>query len=299
MRTLGPVAALLVTLLGSTPASAQCFGPICRPWGTGVRLSFYVAPFYPPVVSYYSTWSTVYVGPRVIPVPVPVPAEEPSFADGIDLAALRERLSREQADREIADRVARGRVDQAVKRGEFVVFEPGKELPKKPAAKPAAVPKPQAPQPPADPAALARFHLHRGQEAFDAGELGRATERLTAAVAADPTLGTAHFQLAQLRLARGQYADAVDAIRSGMKNVRDWANAPFRPNALYAIRPKEQAEDLADLKAALDANPADATLTFLYAHHLWFANDRDKATELFRKLKDRVSEPELVEPFLK
>jgi thioredoxin-like negative regulator of GroEL len=165
--------------------------------------------------------------------------------------------------------------------------------------RPAAAVKPTEPRSPTDPAGLARFQLLKGQEAFDAGELGRATERLTAAVAADPTLAAAHFKLAQVRLARGQYAEAVDAIRDGMKNVADWPNAKVRVDTLYAMNPKRLAADVGDLKAALEAAPTDSTLTFLYAHHLWFSGDRATATELFRKLDGKVKEKELVEPFLK
>ena len=187
------------------------------------------------------------------------------------------------------DAVAKGRVEAAVKGGGLVVFEPGKPPPAKPAPPPARIPDAPPPpaakpadKPPTDPAALAKYHLRRGQEAFDAGELGRATERLAAAVATDPKLSEAAFKLAQVRTARGQYAEAVDAIRGGMKANPDWAKTAFRPHDLYALRPQRQAADESELLAAHAAAPADPTLTFLAAHQKWCAGDRAAAGELFK-----------------
>lgn len=319
MRTIAPVATLLVTLISTAPAPAQCLGPVCRPFGTGLRVNVWLGPAFPPPYYYGYGYSTVYWNAWVAPPVLAVPLARPSpgvfeFADdvptsgGVDLAALRKKLARDREVDEQADRLAKGRVDEATRKGEFVVFEPGKAVVKRPDVPPAKIPdaplKPVAvavkpvEKLPIDPAGLARFQLLKGQEAFDAGELGRATERLAAAVAADPALTAAHFKLAQVRLARGQYSEAVDAIRDGMKNVRDWPSVRVRVDDLYAINPKRLATDVADLKAALEASPNDTTLTFLYAHHLWFSGDRAAATELFRKLDGKVKESELVEPFL-
>jgi thioredoxin-like negative regulator of GroEL len=100
-------------------------------------------------------------------------------------------------------------------------------------------------------------------------------------------------------MARGQYAEAVDAIRTGIKSVPNWPEQKFRASDLYLANPKRLASDVADLKAAMAAAPTDSTLSFLYAHHLWFSGEKEKATELFAKLKDKVKEKELVEPFVK
>lgn len=313
MRTIAPVAALFAAILAA-PAPAQCFAPACRPLVPAVRVGLWFGPAYPsPYYAYGYGYSTVYwntwVAPPVAAVPLPPSLGSFEFADdvptagGVDLAALRQKMARQQDD----EAKARGRVDDAVKRGDFVVFEPGKAVAKRPDVPPAKIPDaPAKPvpaksqeKPPTEPAALARFQLLKGQEAFDAGELGRATERLAAAVAADPTLAAAHFKLAQVRVARGQYPEAMDAIRDGMKNVANWPNAAVRADDLYATNPKRQAADVADLKAALDAAPNDSTLTFLYAHQLWFSGDRAAATELFRKLEGKVKEKALVEAFLR
>lgn len=315
MRPIAPVAALLITLGSAAQAPSQCLGPICRPWGTGLSVNVWVGPRFPPAY-FYSGYTTTYwnawVAPPVYAVPLaPPPPGVIEFADvptagGVDLAALRRKLAGDRVADDQADRLAKARVDEATRKGQFVVFEPGKAVAKRPEVPPVKLPdapprpvaaKPQE-KPPTDPAGLARFQLLKGQEAFDAGELGRATERLAAAGVADPTLAAAHFKLAQVRVARGQYAEAVDAIRDGMNSVPNWPNVRVRVDDLYAVNPNRLAADVADLKAALDASPADSTLTFLYAHHLWFSGEREKATELFRKLDGKVKDKELVEPFL-
>ena len=297
--------AVLMVVLGATSSQAQCFGGYCRPFASGVRVSVFAAPYFPPSYSYgysYYSWYT-FAPPPVVAFPLAPPRGSFEFADdtptggGVDLAALRQKLAKERD----AEERAKGRVDSAVKNGDLVVFEPGKPLPKRAEVPPVKIP--DAPKVadklPVEPAALAKFHLRRGQEAFDAGEFGRATERFAAAVAANPKLSEAAFKLAQVRAARGQYAEAVDAIRDGMKANPDWASANFRPADLYALNPKRQATDVAELKAAWEAAPADTTLSFLLAHQTWFAGDHAGATELFRKLDGKVKERELVEPFLK
>jgi cytochrome c-type biogenesis protein CcmH/NrfG len=310
MRT---VAAAALVLALSAPASAQCFAPGFG-WGFGfggprAYLNVWGGPVLPPPVwgfGYGYSYSAVYVNPWVVappvmPVPLaPVPpgvftiADDPPASGGVDLVALRQKLAREREDEITAEQRARAKVNAAVKNGELVVFEPGKPLAKRVEVPPAKVPD-------APPVVAAKppgvNHMQRGQAAFDAGELGRATEQFAAAVAADPKLGEAHFNLAQVRLARGQYAEAVDAIRTGMKNVPNWPEQKFRASDLYLTQPKRLAADVADLKAAMAAAPTDSTLSFLYAHHLWFSGEREKAGELFAKLNDKVKEKELVEPF--
>jgi tetratricopeptide (TPR) repeat protein len=304
-------AALLVSLVVALPASAQCFGPVCG-WGfggPGVHFGGWVRPVWG--FGYGYSYSAVYYNPWVIappPVAIPlrptpgvftIPYDDTPLSGGVDLAELRKKLTRNQEAERQADAMAKAKVDAAVKAGEFVVFEPGKAPPKRAEVPPPQLPDSPKPAPPADPKAIARLYLQRGQSAFDAGELGRATERFAAAVAADPTLGDTHFNLAQVRIARGQYAEAMDAIREGVKRLPDWADARFRADELYLAHPKRQATDVADLKAAMEASPTDTTLAFLYAHHLWFAGDKAKAGELFRTLKDKVKDQEVLSPFVK
>ncbi len=297
MRTPIP-AALLVSLVVALPSSAQCFTPVCG-WG-------FARPVWGYGFSYGYSYSAVYVNPWVIAPPLvavpmrPTPGvftipDDVPTSGGVDLLALRQKLAREQQ----ADELAKANVAAAVRAGEFVVFEPGKAPPKRVEVPPPQVPDSPKPAPPTDPKSLARLHLQRGQAAFDAGELGRATERFATAVAADPTLGEAHFNLVQTRIARGQYAEAMDAVRAGIKSVPGWVDSRFRADDLYLANPKRLAADVADLKAAMDANPTDGTLAFLYAHHLWFGGERVKAKELFVTLKGKVKETELVQAFVK
>ncbi len=296
---------MLVSLIVALPASAQCFAPVCG-WGfvgPGVHFGGWVRPVWG--FGYGYSYSTVYYSPWVVAPPLvamplrptpgvfTVPYDDTPTSGGVDLSALRQKLAREQE----AEQRAKANVAAAVKAGEFVVFEPGKPPPKRAEVPPPQVPDAPKPAIPTDPKALARWHLQRGHTAFDAGELGRATERFATAVAADPTLSEAHFKLVQVRIARGQYAEAMDAVRAGMKSVPGWVDSRFRADELYLANPKRLATDVADLKAAMDANPTDGTLAFLYAHHLWFSGDKAKAKELFGTLKDKVKEKDLVEAF--
>ena len=88
--------------------------------------------------------------------------------------------------------------------------------------------KPQPPEPPApvpvlvdrpeaDPAAESARQVRLAKAAFAAGEYGHAADHLERAIKAKPDDPQPHALTAQVRLAAGQYADAVTAIQNGMK----------------------------------------------------------------------------------
>lgn len=270
-------------ILTAPPLFAQGF---CHPIG----FRFWGPPVVPPL------W---WWGPPVIVVPPPVvfvPQPALGFFPAEPLAA-----SRAEDD----ERWAAVRVDAAVKRGDLLVVEPnggGIKLAGaiKPALpKPAELPRPNLiPDLPKDPAELAAFHVCRAKQAFEAGELGRATERLQAAIAAKPNLPRPHFLLAQVWAARGRYAEAMTAIRAGLKLDPNWPDAKFTPAEFYGTGVGRMATDWADLRAALAASPDDPTLVFLVGYHRWFTGERAEAVELFRRVKAEAKDAAAVEPFL-
>ena len=151
---------------------------------------------------------------------------------------------------------------------------------------------------PKDPKQAAVFHVTTARTAFAAEEYGRATERLADAIAADPADPLAYFLLAQVRTARGEYAEAVTAIRDGMKRAPDWPATGFRIRELYGKNPRRFDEHLVELRRASDARPDDATLAFLMGYHLWFLGERGDAAKLFRKAVGKVKDGGVIDRFL-
>jgi len=193
---------------------------------------------------------------------------------------------------------AEARVNAAVERGDLVVIKPGKavvaRVPDPPAkAKPPVTLDP--PKPPADPKALAAFRVATGRAAFAAGEYGRAADRFRAAAPTDPL---AFFLLAQARTARGEYAEAVAAVRDGMGILPDWPRSRFRIVDVYGDRREPLADHLTALRAAATAQAVDPAARFLYAYHLWFAGERAAAVKVFRALSPTVKDNAVIERFL-
>jgi tetratricopeptide (TPR) repeat protein len=158
---------------------------------------------------------------------------------------------------------------------------------------------PKKDEPPPGPAEQAMALVRSAQEAFEAGELGRATERLIAAIGVQPDTPLPYFLLAQVRTARGEYIEAVEAIRTGMNRAPDWPTTKFQLTDFYGSKPARLAADWAELTKALEANPDHPTLQFLEAYHLWFLGERDRATALFQKLALKIRDSEVVERFLR
>ena len=172
------------------------------------------------------------------------------------------------------DDYAPARVDAAVKRGDLRVFKPGERI--VPAA--AAIP---LQKPPVEAKGLAAFLVQQARESFEQEQIGRAAERLRAAIALQPKQAKWHFWLAQAHVARGEYAEAVLAIRAGMALEPDWPTQPFDWKELYGPRIAALAGDFAELKANASAHPGDTGLQFALGCYEWFAGNRRAALKLF------------------
>ncbi len=182
------------------------------------------------------------------------------------------------------------------------VNPPPKEKPKPPVEeKPKEPPVPQPPRPPrpeADPRAESARQRQLGQDAFAAGEYGRAAQRFRQATRVNPTDSLAYFLLAQAEVALGKYDAAVAAIQDGMPLDPDWPSSPFRPVTLYGDNVTDLPEHLQALEDALTRHTDDPALLFLTAYVLWFDGRRDEARPLFERAAAVAADPSFGERFL-
>jgi hypothetical protein len=164
------------------------------------------------------------------------------------------------------------------------VKPPMKEKPKEPPPdKPKEPQPPRPPRPAADPGAESARQRELGQDAFAAGEYGRAAQRFRQAAQVNPNDALAYFLLAQAEFALGKYDAAVAAVEAGLRLDPDWPSAPFRPVTLYGDNVTDLPEHLSALEDALARHPDDAALLFLSAYELWLDGRRDAARPLFER----------------
>ena len=260
------VAAVAFILDGSTASAQVFYGPVGYSsafyhygyqgrnfsFGRGYR---YAAPVY--------GYSQFYIPPPVVIV-VPPP-----------ILRMREPLPVNERFPTVDD-FAPARVDAAVKRGDFLVVKPGERV---------APPPVPLPKPPVEPKALAAFLIKQAREAFEQEQIGRAGERVRAAIALQPKDAQLHFWLTQVHVARGEYPEAFAALRSGLALEPDWPVAPFDLKNLYGPRAAALVVDLAELNAIRTANPGDLGLAFVAGVHEWFSGNRRAAATLFERAK--------------
>ncbi|MDB5308978.1 MAG: tetratricopeptide repeat protein [Gemmataceae bacterium] len=154
-------------------------------------------------------------------------------------------------------------------------------------------------KPEADPVAEAARLVKQARDAFAAGEYGQAVEHLDRAIGAKPGDSFPYFLRAQGQFAAGQYAEAVASIREGMKLAPGWPASGFKPKDLYGDKPERFDAQLAALRKALAANPAEPALQFLLGYELWFSGDRPAAVALFRDAAKQLSDTAIVDRFLR
>src|SRR5262249_19534830 len=137
-----------------------------------------------------------------------------------------------------------------------------------------------------------------GRQAFAFREHGRAEQYFREAAAVLPGDALVYFWLAQAHFARGEYREAVDAIRDGLKAEPDWPKRRYRPVELYG----DNADDFADrrrlLREALDRYLDDAVLLFLWGYFVWFDGRQDEAAGLLQRAAERGVDRAAVERFL-
>jgi len=195
------------------------------------------------------------------------------------------------------DPIQQAKFEDAVKRGDFLVVKPKGVIEKVPPDLLALPKLAELDVPPDEPKARSLYLIQKAREAFLQEELGRSAERLRAAIALTPNAPLPYFLLAQVLVARSEYAEAVAAIRDGMRFAPDWPTAKFDPTTMYS-RPEFFDADLQRLKLAHETKPDDPALLFLYGYQLFFLDDRKEAAKLFKKAAARTKERAIIERFL-
>ena len=317
----------LVLLADAGPARGQVvYGPVGWGHGGGVGFAFggkrfavtgfvgggfgvagpvWGPPVYGPWCYHGGPWSVVapasyWVAPPVVFAPPPVVlvgyAAGPRFNGGFGGFGPDDRPRPDFDLPPARDPFAAERVNAAVNRGDLLVFRPNG------GGVQAAGGAPRPPDPPRvkpEPVAVAKDPKDLAKEAFVAGQYGRAAERLAAAVATRPDDAATYFLLAQARVALGEYAGAVEAIRDGMRRAANWPAAKVHLREVYGPNAAAFDEHLAELKKAAAADPADPTLGFLLGYHLWFLGEKAEAVKLFERAGKRVRDGGVIERFLR
>ncbi len=283
--------ALFLILLAAPTASAQVIvssgfgfsfgGPRARITGFVASQSF-AAPCFGPT---YRPWAPYAPVPLVVIVPQPI-----YVVPAYDLQGFAERFAERPAEPAPRPNPARWHVVRPANEPPFPAVP-------RPALNPAAPVAALGDRLPDANRESAR-QVKLAQAAFAVGEYGRAAERLAEASRLKPDEPLPYFLQVQVRLARGEYSEAVAAIRDGLKLAPDWPASGFTAKPLYAGDPAAFEAHVAELKAAVDRDPNDATAKFLLAYQLWFRGARDDATKLFQQLAPIVKDRAMVEAFL-
>jgi hypothetical protein len=124
-----------------------------------------------------------------------------------------------------------------------------------------------------------------GDRLFRAGNLKRAEERYQQALRAAPGLAAPHVHLAQLAIARGNYAEAADRLRQAETAQPGWIISAPDIQSIYA-EPAAFAQTVTRLESYLQVHPDDRD-AWLVLGAQWFLTGRTaKAADVFRRLND-------------
>ena len=136
--------------------------------------------------------------------------------------------------------------------------------------------------------ARAKELVEVGDRSFRGSNIHRAEEKYNLAVKADPTAPTPHVHLAQVSLARGDYAAAADHLRDAVTVAADagWLLNVPDIQSMFA-EPADFSKQLARLESHLQANPNDRDAWFVLGAE-WYLSGRSKqASDVFQRLNDR------------
>jgi len=127
-----------------------------------------------------------------------------------------------------------------------------------------------------------------GDRSFRSGNIKRAEDKYILAAKADPADPTPHVHLAQVSLARGDYAAAADRLRDAVTVAIDPAWVLYVPDiqAIYA-EPGDFARQLARLESHLQANPGDRDAWFVLGVEYYLSGRTKQASDAFQRLTDR------------
>lgn len=135
-----------------------------------------------------------------------------------------------------------------------------------------------------------------GNRMFTAGLYSKAADRYRDAIRADAEETSNHFLLAQAYFANKQYAEAVRALKDGLKQNPDWIEADFDLRSLYG-NPEQLTTQLADIARVVKANPLDRDANFLLGFELFMSGQKDKARSILEQSARLETNDSHLKPF--
>lgn len=191
-------------------------------------------------------------------------------------------------------------IEQAVKRGEYVLIRPG-NLPTPRRVIFGTAPAPRtitvAPWPdrPEDRTVL----LQRGLQAIQNGEFGRAADIFDQLLLLDPQEARIAFWLAQMRMIRQEYREAEKALLAGFNLDPQWLESSFHPEKLH----RDKAilwRSVSALHRKATANTQRGQFILLDSYFQWYFSDRPAVQRrITEAVKAKQLDPDTARPFLK
>jgi thioredoxin-like negative regulator of GroEL len=136
--------------------------------------------------------------------------------------------------------------------------------------------------------------LKVGDRLFRAKEFPRAERRYREAAQANPNLAEPHLRLAQVSIARKDYAQAARHIHDAQTAEPGW-QLMAQPRDIQNLfgDPADFTRTLADLESHLQANPEDRDGWLVLGTELYLTGRTERAHDAFLRLTDRKPDPTL------
>jgi hypothetical protein len=110
-----------------------------------------------------------------------------------------------------------------------------------------------------------------------------ASERYKTAARMAPDLAEPHMRQGHALVAMGQYENAVQAFKRGLRIRSDWSDSPLSLDQLYGPDRLAKTSHIESLAKAVEANPLDSTLLVALGMELYFDAQRDRAALFFAR----------------
>jgi hypothetical protein len=133
-----------------------------------------------------------------------------------------------------------------------------------------------------------------GDRSFRGGNIKRAEDKYILAAKADPTSPMPHVHMAQVSLARGDYAAAADRLRDAVTVALEGGWLLTAPDIQTMFgEPTDFARHLARLESHLQANPNDRDAWFVLGAEYYLSGRSKQASDVFERLTDRKADEAL------
>jgi tetratricopeptide (TPR) repeat protein len=153
---------------------------------------------------------------------------------------------------------------------------------------PRGVADPNAPRVRPSNPARAKELVEIGDRSFRTGNIKRAEDKYNLAAKADPSAPAPHVHLAQVSLARGDYAAAADHLRDAITVASDPSWLLHAPDIQSTFaEPADFAKQLARLESHLQASPNDRDAWFVLGAECYLSGRSKQASDVFQRLTDR------------